>query len=154
MAVQRLVNFLEQNHIVYSTQKHDPAYSAFSSAKTAHVPCREMVKSILLKMDGTYSLVVLPSTSRIDFKKLKEVTGTHSASIADIENLEEMFPDCVTGAIPPLGNLYHLPVITDSQITEHEDMFFEAGNHREIMKINLRDFIKLSHPRIATIHKN
>ena len=154
MAVQRLLEYLEQNHTFYSTLKHEPAYTALSAAKSAHISSREMVKSVLLKLDGIYTLAVLPSASKIDFKKVKQVTGSQIATLADEEDLESIFPDCTTGAIPPLGNLYHMPVLSDPLITEHEDIFFEAGNHREIMQMHMSDYLKLTHPKIVAIHRS
>ncbi len=153
MAVQRLLDMLKHNHTEYSIIKHEVAGNAFSSALTAHVPGNKMVKSLLLKLDNHYTMVVLPSTSTIDFKKLKEVTGTHLAELAREDDLENIFPDCSTGAIPPLGNLYHMPVITDNLICKSEDMFFEAGSHREIIKMHYSDYVKLTHPKIVSIHK-
>ncbi len=154
MVVQRLLELLNQNHIDYSTVKHSPAYTALSSAKKARIPGKEMVKSILLKLDGNYTLAVLPSTSKIDFKRLKEITGSQTASLADEEDLENIFPDCTTGAMPPLGNLYHIPIISDSLIIKQEDLFFEAGSHREIVKMHCSDFLKLAHPKIASIRRD
>jgi Ala-tRNA(Pro) deacylase len=153
MIVQRLLDYLEQTHTYYSTVKHKAAYTALTSAKSAHISGTEMVKSILVKLDGNYTLAVLPSTSKIDFKKLKEITGSHIATLADEEDLESIFPDCTTGAMPPLGNLYHIPVISDSLITRKQDLFFEAGSHREIMKMHISDYLKLTHPKIASIHR-
>ncbi|MBB6482643.1 aminoacyl-tRNA deacylase [Spirochaeta isovalerica] len=154
MAVERLVSFLNQNGTDFRTIRHDPAYSSLSSAKAAHISGREMVKSVLLKADGSYLLVVLPSTEKIDFHRIKEITGSLSVSLADEEEVESIFPDCSPGAIPPLGNLYHMPVITDSDVLEKKDLFFEAGSHREIMRLHMNDFLKLTHPRIATVHRD
>ncbi|MDA3810740.1 MAG: YbaK/EbsC family protein [Spirochaetaceae bacterium] len=153
MAVQRLLDFLNQTHTFYSTVKHDPAYTARSSAKSAHIPSKEMVKSVLLLLDGSYILAVLTSSAKIDFKKVKQVTGSHIASLADEDDIESLFPDCTTGAIPPFGNLYHLPVISDVDVQRHKNIFFEAGTHREIMKMFMSDYLKLAHPKIAAIHR-
>lgn len=153
MAVQRLLNYLNQTHTFYSTQRHKPAYTALASAKSAQISGKDMAKSVLLKLDGSFTLAVLPSTAKIDLKKIKEITGSHIAVLADEEDLESAFPDCSVGAIPPMGNLYHIPVITDTVITRHADMFFEPGSHREIMKIHMSDFIRLTHPKIAEIHR-
>lgn len=154
MVVQRLLELLNQNHIDYSTVKHSPAYTALSSAKSARISGNEMVKSILLKLDGSYTLAVLPSTSKIDFKRLKEITGSQRAALADEEDLENIFPDCTTGAMPPLGNLYQIPVISDELITKQQNLFFEGGSHREIVRILYSDYLKLAHPKIANIHRN
>ncbi len=154
MAVERLISFLDQNHTEYKRLKHEKAYSALESAENAHISKNKMVKSVLLKLDGIHNLIVLPSNKKIDLKKLKEVTGSHNIELSVEEEIESIFPDCMTGAIPPLGNLYQIPVITDSLITEQDDIFFEPGSHREILKIAISDYIKLTHPRIAEIHKN
>lgn len=154
MAVQRLVDFLNQNHAYYSTIKHKAAYTSLTSAKAAHIPGKEMIKSLLLKLDGSYTLAVLPSEERVDFRKVKEITGSKTVYLAGEEDLEELFPDCSPGAIPPLGNLYHVPVITDSDVLKIEDLYFEPGSHREVMKMHLTDYLKLAHPRIAQIHRD
>lgn len=153
MAVQRLVDYLNQNHTYYSTIKHEAAYTSLSSAKAANISGKEMVKSLLLKVDGSYILAVLPSHEKLDFRKVKEVTGSRTAALAEEEDLEDLFPDCSPGAIPPLGNLYHIPVITDSDVLEISDLYFEPGSHREVMKMHLNDYLKLTHPRIAHIHR-
>lgn len=153
MAVMRLLQFLDQNHAHYRTRRHRVAYSALASAKMAEVPKGEMVKTLLLSLDGSYTLAVLPSTKKLDFKKLKEITGSQNASLVREEELEGVFPDCTRGAIPPLGNLYHIPVISDKMIMNHQEIFFEPGSHREVMEIPTRDFLKLTHPRLADIHR-
>lgn len=153
MAVKRLTNFLDQNHTFYSILKHNPAYTPLSSAKEAHISGHEMIKSILLKTDGSFLLAVLKSSEKIDFHKIKEVTGSRSVELAEEEELESLFPDCSPGAIPPLGNLFHIPVITDQDVLDKKDVYFEAGSYREIMKMHLSDYIKLTHPRIAEIHR-
>lgn len=153
MAVKRLVDYLEHTNTYYTTIRHEAAYTALSSAKAAHVSGRKMVKSVLLKLDESYALAVLPSDKKVDFHRIKELTGSQTAVLADEEDIEEIFPDCSPGAIPPLGNLYHMPVITDKEILDSQSLFFEPGSHREVMKIHLHDFLRLAHPRIAVIHR-
>jgi len=154
MAVERLISFLDQNRAYYSTLRHKPAYTSLSSAKAAHVSCREMVKSVLLKTDGSFLLAVLPSVEKVDFHRIKEITGSQSVTLADEEEVENLFPDCSPGAIPPLGNLYHMPVITDSDILAKEEIYFEAGSYREVMKLHLNDYMRLTHPRVGSIHRS
>lgn len=153
MAVQRLIEYLEHTNTYFTTIKHDAAYTALSSAKAAHVSGKNMVKSVLIKLETSFMLAVLPSDKKIDFRKIKEITGSQTATLADEEEIEEIFPDCSPGAIPPLGNLYQMAVITDKEILDSQNLFFEPGSHREIMQIHLHDYLRLTHPRIAEIQR-
>lgn len=44
------------------------------------------------------------------------------------EKCSEEFPDCETGAIPPFGELYDVPVFLDAALAEDEEIVFGAGS--------------------------
>jgi len=59
---------------------------------------------------------------------------------------EESFPDCEVGAMPPFGNLYDMPVYVEESLTRDEEIAFNAGSHKELIKLAYRDFERLVHP--------
>ena len=154
MAVKKLINYLDQNHIWYQLVSHPQTYTAGHTASMAHINHKEMAKSIVMKLDGDPVMIVLPADFKVDFRKIKQITGAKSVELAREEEMDELFPDCRTGAMPPFGNLYHMQVLADRELTEDEDIAFNAGNHRELVKMHFRDFNKLVHPKLFDLHRH
>ena len=71
--------------------------------------------------------------------------------LADEQDLNEMFPDCDLGAMPPLGNLYGMHVYVGESLTHDEEIAFNAGSHTELIKLRYRDFESLVHPEVLDL---
>jgi Ala-tRNA(Pro) deacylase len=63
--------------------------------------------------------------------------------------LQELFPECELGAMPPLGNLFNLPVIVDAGVDSLEFIAFNAGTHRDVIHMHTAIFEKLTKPAVA-----
>jgi len=59
------------------------------------------------------------------------------------------FPDCETGAMPPFGNLYDMPVFADESLARDKEIAFNAGSHRELVRLAWDDFVRLVEPKIV-----
>ncbi|WP_319476263.1 YbaK/EbsC family protein [Marispirochaeta aestuarii] len=153
MASEKLIEFLNQNHVHYETAHHFENYTAQETAASAHVKGKEFAKCVVVMLDGDPVMTVLPAYYKVDLKRLKQLTGSKAASIAHEEEFSYMFPDCSVGAMPPFGNLYHLPVIADSDLMKDDTITFNAGNHTEALRISAADYKRLVHPRVANIHR-
>ena len=55
--------------------------------------------------------------------------------------------------MPPFGVLYGLPVYVDKTLTRDEEIAFNAGSHRELMRMSYEDFERLEHPVIVDVVK-
>lgn len=130
--------------------KHHRTYTCQEIAAQLHVPGQELAKVVILKDSGQFYMAVLPATYQIDLEKLPDVLEVDKIGLATEIELEELFPDCDVGAMPPFGNLYGLDVYVDRTLTEDAEIVFEAGNHDEAMKLAYRDFERLVKPKIAS----
>jgi len=148
MSINRLIEFLDQNKVKYTRLAHTKAYTAQEAAATAHVPGKEMAKTVIVKLDGRMFMAVLPASFNIDFEQLKRMTGTENAELATEQEFRERFPDCDTGAMPPFGNLYDMDVFVADKLTEDEEIAFNAGSHTDMIKMNYADFEKLVKPKV------
>ena len=146
MPGQKVKEFLEENKIKYVSISHSTAYTAQEVAASAHIPGKEMAKTVMIKNDGKMAMAVLPANFKIDFDKLKKITGSQNVELASEEEFKYMFPDCEIGAMPPFGNLYDMQVFVAESLAEDEDIDFNAGTHRELIKIKYKDFEKLVKP--------
>jgi Ala-tRNA(Pro) deacylase len=149
MPVKHLQDFLDSHHVRYVTITHSPAYSAQMIAASTHTPGKEFAKAVIVKLDGKMAMAVLPACNLIDFERLKEVAGASRAELAHEEEFQDVFADCEVGAMPPFGNLYGLDVLVDEALTEDQEIAFNAGSHRELLRMAYRDFASLVKPKVA-----
>ena len=60
--------------------------------------------------------------------------------------VKNLFPDCETGAMPPFGNLYDLTVFSDESLARDKEIAFNAGSHRELIRLAWGDYERLVKP--------
>lgn len=146
MPVKKLKEYLEKRHIKYAAIRHAPAYTAQEIAASAHVRGKEMAKTVVLKIDGELALAVLPASSRVDLRLLRETLGAEHAELAQESEFSSRFPDCEVGAMPPFGNLYGMRTYVADCLAEDEAIAFNAGSHSELVTLAFEDFDSLVHP--------
>ena len=148
MPATKLKEFLDDNNVKYVTIGHSLAYAAHEIAASAHVPAKELAKTVIVKVDGKMMMAVLPATHKIDLPKLQSALGAGSVELAGEEEFKDVFPGCALGAMPPFGNLYGLEVLVAQRLTEDKEIAFNAGTHTELMKLAYSDFERLVKPRV------
>lgn len=146
MPGSRLREFLDKEHVKYVTIGHSPAFTAQEVAASAHIPGRQLAKSVVVKIDGEMALVVMPASENIELDRLKAAVGSGKVEIASEDEFRDLFPDCETGAMPPFGNLYGVKVFVSQELREDEEIAFNAGSHSELIKLAYTDFERLVHP--------
>lgn len=148
MPSKKLKEFLDSHDIPYITITHSQAFTAQKVAASVHIPGKNMVKTVMVVINGSMAMAVLPASFYVDFNLLKEITGEGNVRLASEAEFKDMFPDCELGAMPPFGNLYNLEVFVAKVLTEDEEIAFNAGTHTEIIQMTYRDFEHMVHPRI------
>ncbi|ODS30045.1 MAG: YbaK/prolyl-tRNA synthetase associated protein [Candidatus Scalindua rubra] len=151
MPVRKLREFLDSNNIKYVTISHSTAYTAPEIAASAHIPGKELAKTVIVKIDNKKSMAVLPSSDKIDFDRLKEASGASKVELASEHEFKDLFPECDIGAMPPFGNLYDMQVFVSESLTQDEEIAFSAGSHTELIKLSYKDFERLVKPTVVKL---
>lgn len=128
--------------IRYSLVSHPHSNTSIRSANSAHIPIDRLAKGVVLKDEEGYVLAVLPATHNVDLKLLEDRMGRRLELETEYA-ISELFPDCEPGAIPANGVGYGLDTIVDTDLLSHPDIYFEAGNHEELVHIQEIEFEKL-----------
>jgi len=149
MATKKLMDFLDQNNIPYVVINHSSAFTASEIAASAHIKGQELAKTVIIKIDGRMSLLILPAKYKVNFDLLRNHTGSEHIELAEEYEFSDMFPDCQTGAMPPFGNLYGMKTYLDKTLVYDEEIAFNAGNHRQLIRLKMNDFIDLVKPDIS-----
>jgi Ala-tRNA(Pro) deacylase len=140
--------FLDTHQVKYVVISHSKAYTAQGIAAVAHIRGKELAKTVILKLDGDLAMAVLPASYQVDLDALRRRTGVREAELATESEFKRHFADCETGAMPPFGNLYGIPVYVDESLTEDREIAFNAGSHYELIKMAFADFERLVKPEV------
>ena len=147
MPTAMLTELLDREGVRYITIQHSQAYTAQEVAAAAHVPGKEMAKTVVAKLDGKPALVVLPAGEKVDLEQLRANTGAREVALATEQEFEGLFPGCELGAMPPFGNLFGLDTYVTASLAEDDEIAFNAGTHTELIKMPYRDFDRVVHPK-------
>lgn len=153
MPLQKLREYLDSHNVRYVVLSHSPAFTAQEIAASAHIPGKELAKTVIVKLDGRLAMVVLPASRRIAFDRLKQATGAAQVELASEQEFAETFGDCEVGAMPPFGNLYDMGVYVDEQLTADEEIAFNAGSHTELIRMRYEDFARLVQPKVIGLSR-
>jgi Ala-tRNA(Pro) deacylase len=151
MPLSKLRKFLDSHHIKYLIICHSLAYTAQGIAALTHVSGKKLAKTVIVKIDGVLAMAVVPASLHVDLDRLRSLTGARTVEIASEKEFKDAFPDCETGAMPPFGNLYDMAVYADASLAENEEITFSAGTHRELVRMNWFDMVRLVNPLVANL---
>lgn len=135
-------HYLESSNTDYRLVPHPRSYTSPETAEAAHVAGDLLVKSVVVKGNGGYAMVLLPSTHRIDLGALRERLG-QLFGLADEPDIRRLFKDCDVGSIPPFGQVYGLDVFVDDALLDQDEIYFEGGDHEELVQVAGSDFGRL-----------
>ena len=132
-----LQRYLESHGVGYEVLTHPLTGSSSETAQSAHISGKRMAKTVVLRdgdvRDG-YLLAVLPASQHLSLEMLQTWLG-RSMALASEEEIGKLFPDCDLGAIPPVGEAYGLEVVMDDGLAGLDEVYFEGGDHRTLVKV-------------------
>lgn len=150
-ALRKLKELLDAEKISYEVYNHRLAYTAQEIAAFQHMSGKAMAKVVMLKANGSLVMAVVPASRYVSLAKVQSALGAKEVFLAIEEDFSSLFPGCEIGAMPPFGNLFGLPVYVDPALERREDIFFNAGNHQQTMRMKYLDFKRLVNPRVAPL---
>jgi Ala-tRNA(Pro) deacylase len=145
----RLKGFLDENQVPYSVMTHSTAYTAQGAAATMQISGKELAKTVVLRAGEEMILAILPAPNHVRLDKLAAEVGK-SVWLATEQEFCSLFPDCEPGAMPPFGSLYNLPVYVDESLAADEEIVFNAGTHRDAIRMRYDDFVRLAKPKVCS----
>lgn len=137
-----LVKYLADHSIAYDRLVHRHTASSLDSARVTNIPGNEVAKSVILEDEQGYVMAVVPATRHVKIGELNRLLGRHMGLATEPE-LARLFSDCELGAIPPVGQAYGMQTVVDDSLDQCNDIYFEAGNHEELIHIKGNTFRKL-----------
>jgi Ala-tRNA(Pro) deacylase len=149
--LKKLKEALDEEKISYEVYNHALAYTAQEIAARQHFSGKEMAKVVMLDVDGALVMGVVPGSRKISLDLVRANLGAKKARLATEDEFIARFPDCEIGAMPPFGNLFGLKVYVDPGLEEDENIYFNAGNHTQTVRLKYADFASLAKPQVARL---
>jgi Ala-tRNA(Pro) deacylase len=137
-----LAQYLVNGGIEYDLVPHPHTETASASAAASQVPADSVAKAVVLKCRDGFMLAVLPASRHIQFDELQRLLGGE-VDMANEEQIETLFIDCEPGSVPALGNAYGLNVVVDDSLAQQPDIYFEGGDHANLVHVSGINFQKL-----------
>ncbi len=142
-----LKEYLDENDIKYVSIMHSMAFTAVDIAKSAHIPSRELAKTVILEVNSEMAMAVVPANYKVNLDIIKDALDTHDVRLADESKFTPRFNDCEVGAMPPFGCLYDMDVYVAESLSEDDKIAFNAGSHLEVIQMDYKDYENLVKPR-------
>lgn len=137
-----LQDYLSVKRTEYDVVDHPHALTSLTIAAAAHVPGDRLAKTVVLEHDDGYLLAVVPSTHYVRLGVLRKQLK-RNLRLASEFDLAYLFKDCEFGAIPPVGLAYGIETVIAEDLAQQADIYFEAGDHRELIHLSGSQFLEL-----------
>ncbi len=144
----KVAKYLEKAGVNHKILEHRTVYTAFDAATTMKKKMGEIAKSLLIKADKDYFLVLLPADYNLDFKKLGTCIGMQTGQKVKVvkipgEKVMEELLKIKAGVMSAFGGLHKLPVIMDKGLVKVKKAVFSSGSFNHSVEMAVKDFVKL-----------
>jgi len=134
--------YLVRRAAQYDLMLHSHTGSSHETALAADIPAGHIAKAVVVKDASGYALVVIPASHQLRLNHLRHELH-RDFGLATEEEIAHLFSDCEPGAVPPLGPAYGIETLLDESLTDLADVYFEAGDHEQLVHLTGEDFRNL-----------
>ena len=137
-----LENYMTQHEIDYELLTHPHSGSSHETAVAAHVPEDHVAKAVVVRDAEAFFVVVIPADNWLKMETVNKALN-RVLNLATEEEVAEIFNDCEPGAAPPVGEPYGIETLLDKSLTSLANVYFEAGDHEQLVHVNGENFMTL-----------
>jgi Ala-tRNA(Pro) deacylase len=141
-------SMLEQRGVPFEEHHHRVAFTAQELAEGEHVSGHCVAKVVIVMANGRPVELIIPASRRVMLGRVSELLGADEVQLASESEMERIFTDCETGAIPPLRHWKDVTVLMDASLSSAQDILFQAGTHEDAIRLKFADWLALVKPRV------
>lgn len=150
----QLQELLDASGADYEVIEHRQDYRARATAADTGTPLGEFAKTVVLAVDDGFALAVVPGTHQVATSVLARALGADHIRLAAEFEMADLLPGCEVGAAPPFGSLFGLPTYASALLAKDEHITFNAGTHREAVRMTWADYQRIAQPRIEPLSRH
>jgi len=148
MIPERIESYLKARHLGFEHRLHHRTVPAQMLAAAEHVSGARVAKTVVVSLDGSLAIAVVPATEKVDLEALARATGSASVQIVPEASFAERFWPCEPGAEPPLG-LFGMPIYVEETLSAEPSLIMRGGTHEDAISIDTSAWISSEHVRLV-----
>ena len=126
------------------------ARTAKDAAKALNCDVGAIVKSLLFKIEDSFSLCLVAGDKRCSLNKLKKIKNKKNILMASPDEVKAQTGYTI-GGVSPVGHLNKVEIFIDKSLERFIYLFAAAGHPNCIFKINFRNIQKITNGKIENI---
>ncbi len=146
----KVQNYLTKLKIKTDVVQHKTVFTVYDLAQTLKVKMNTIVKTLLVKADNEYKLVLMPAHRRLNLDALKKLLGAKRVTLAKESDMAREMK-IKPGALTPFGKLHKLGVVVDKGLLKTEKALFGAGSFTESIRMKIKDYLKIEQPTVGNV---
>jgi Cys-tRNA(Pro)/Cys-tRNA(Cys) deacylase len=150
----RATEMLDIANVAYSlhTYDYDPGAERIGAqaAEALGVPAGQVLKTLMILVDGKPACSVIPSDCELSMKKLSSALGGKSAHMMKPADAERITGFKV-GGISPFGQKRDVPTVLEEQALVWESVFVNGGQRGLQIKLDPRQIPLVLKAKVASL---
>ena len=144
MSIQQLQEFLNSHNIKYTTISYSPAHTTQDLANYKSRLGMDLIQAVPVEIENQRIIIaILPASRQINLGSLEEAFKTNKLRLLEQKEVENLFPNCEFGTLPPFGELYDKEVFGARDLVQNQEVTFYAYSYAHLVRMNYGDFEKL-----------
>ncbi len=135
----KLGQFLSRQNIFVREIHHERVNSLMSAVNQARVSAEVTLKSELLVDIKGAVMAILPFPATLDINAVNQVMGRNFQALT-LAQSDRLYTDCETGAHPPVGAAYGVPVIVEESLFDQDLFYIQSGCNTTLLQMDGRAF--------------
>ena len=144
-----LKSLLDKDSVKYELTTHEPVLTSEEAAKVRGCSLEMGAKAILLKDSGKklalegvpFYMAILSAARKFNSKQFKKIINCKNIRFATPEEVHKT-TGCLTGAVPPFGRVFGVPVWVDRSLSRNTTINFNIGLRTHSMSMAYDDWFK------------
>ena len=151
--LDRLRDLLASQGIPFREVQHVATLTSEESARARGEELRVGGKALVVKMDQTFRLFVLPADRRFDSSLAKKEFKAKKIRFASKEELWQQ-TGLVPGSVPPFGDpILPFELFADEALRENDRIAFNAGSLTTSFVLAMEDYLRAANPTFLPLSK-
>ncbi len=148
---KRITNYLDKNEYKYEIVEHKTTYTAWDTSQTKKINPREIIKTLIVKVDRDYILAMIPADKNLDKKKLLKIINTQrkkdgekcakKVDFAKEAWMKKNIPGKL-GAVPPFKGLLKMDIYVDNLVLKNKKIYLGSGDYEASFYMTVAEYLK------------
>jgi Ala-tRNA(Pro) deacylase len=143
-------NMFDLRGVLYDELRHPAAFTARGVARRENVGTHRVAKVVVVLADWKPVELILPADRRVVLERVRRLLGAAEVRLATEAEMDRIFTECETGAIPPLRHWKDVMVLMDASLEDVDDLIFQAGTHEDAIRLKFQDWFRLMRPLVES----